>query len=181
MPIEVTKVDPPDDDELLEQWSRGDVGDRNDVEALLPLDHPWQIVVGLAEFVREDPLETQMSDAVYAALTGVAGVTRVAREDTEVWLAWGTPSGADLVRAVARVVDELLPAVEEDRAQGRRQPLAPVPPSAPMGPLIACAVLAVLGVVLLVSGLRTGDSGTAALGGVAALFFGGGSLVLMKR
>jgi hypothetical protein len=129
MPIEVTEVDPPDDDELLEQWSRGNPDDLSDVEALLPSDHPWQVVVGLAEFAREDPLRTRMSDAVYAALTGVTGVTEVAREDTEVWLAWGTPNGGDLVRAVAEVVDELRPAVEEHRARERRQVAASTPPS----------------------------------------------------
>lgn len=93
MPNSVHRVDPPDDEELLEQWTRDDADDLTTVEALLPDDHPWQVVVGMAEFLRAEPLETQMSEAVHAAIGGVPGVTGVAREDTEVWLAWGTPDG----------------------------------------------------------------------------------------
>lgn len=67
----------------------------------------WQIFVSVAEFLREDPLESEMREGVDAALRSVAGVTEVAEEDREVWIVQGEPTGPDLVRAVATVVDAL--------------------------------------------------------------------------
>lgn len=202
MSIEVRRVDPPDDEELLEQWTRTDGEDWGHVEALLPPEHPWQIVVALAEFARAEPLETRMSEAIHDALIAVPGVTRVEREDTEVWLAWGTPNGDDLVRAASRAVDPLLPAAQSEHQYAElHRPGPPLPSKLPhstasagltrptaiqrgkppleKGPLIASAVLAVVGVVLLVSGLATGDVSTAVSGGAALVFFGGGLAVML--
>lgn len=185
MSIEVRRVEPPDDEELLEQWTRTDPGELSSVEALLPDDHPWQLILGMAEFVRVDPLETRMSEAVYDALLAVPGVTRVAREDTEVWLAWGTPDGGDLVRAAAAAIDPLVPEVEALRVQnidqGRRQLTPAEPWRSVRGPLIACAVLAVLGWLILVDGLFTGDDSSVLVGAFAGVFFGVGVVVLGFR
>lgn len=159
-----------------------------------------QIVVALAEFAREEPLQTRMSEALYDALTAVRGVTRVEREDTEVWLAWGTPDGDDLVRAASRAVDPLLPAAQNEdhhrpgptspselpqsTASARlTRPTAAQRGEPPLGkgPLIAAAILAVVGAVLLVNGITTGDTSTAVSGGAALVFFGGGLAVMLTR
>lgn len=67
----------------------------------------WQVGVYVMEFVREDPLESELRRRIAAALESVEGVETAQREDREVWFITGTPSGAALVRAVAEVVDDL--------------------------------------------------------------------------
>ena len=67
----------------------------------------WQVGVGMAEFIREEPLESEMRRGVEAALRSVPGVTEVAEEDREVWIVQGDADGRELVRAVARLVDSL--------------------------------------------------------------------------
>jgi hypothetical protein len=67
---------------------------------------PWTVDVWAMEFVREEPLEGQLRDRIATALTAVAAVTAVAEEDREVWIVAGSPGGDELVRAVAKVVDE---------------------------------------------------------------------------
>ena len=59
------------------------------------------------EFVREgDPPYEELRRAIEAALTQVAGVEEVEREDTEVWIVRGATSGRELTAAVAQVVDD---------------------------------------------------------------------------
>jgi hypothetical protein len=67
----------------------------------------WQVVPYVAEFLRVDPLEDELSAGMLAALRAVSGVTSLEEEDHEVWIVGGTPSGEALVRAAAGVVDSL--------------------------------------------------------------------------
>lgn len=67
----------------------------------------WQVTVWVMEFVREDPLETELRQRIGAALRAAEGVVTVDEEDREVWFVTGTPSGKELTEAAARVVDEL--------------------------------------------------------------------------
>lgn len=67
----------------------------------------WNVTIGVAGFLREDPLETELRQRIGSALRGVDGVADVAEEDREVWYVTGTPSGEALVRAAAKVVDDL--------------------------------------------------------------------------
>jgi hypothetical protein len=66
----------------------------------------WQVVVSVMEFIREDPLEAELREAMAAALRAVPGVARVHEEDREVWVVDGSPSGEKLTHAAARVVDD---------------------------------------------------------------------------
>jgi hypothetical protein len=61
------------------------------------------------EFVREEPLEGEPRRRINSALRDVAGVDAVAEEDREVWVVQGSPSGKQLVRAVAAILDDLAP------------------------------------------------------------------------
>jgi hypothetical protein len=194
---DVVRVLPPTDDEMREQWSRaGAEPELTSVEAVLLPEHPWQIVVAMAEFAREEPLDSRLSQAVIRAMRAVPGVSRVEREDTEVWLAWGTPAGDELLRAVAGAVDALVPqgrlarrglgagpAASAGRAGARATravaPGARAVAPADRKPVVACGVLATIGVLLLVSGLLSSDAGTAASGAFSTLFFGGGALALI--
>jgi len=84
------------DDELLAVEARaGENGDG------------WHVYVGMAELVREEPLESAMRDGIAAALKRTSGVTSVEEEDREVWFVEGTMRGSALVTAVGRVVDRL--------------------------------------------------------------------------
>jgi hypothetical protein len=67
----------------------------------------WHVVAYVAEFLRVDPLEDELSAGMIAALRAVPGVTSVEEEDREVWIVGGSPSGEALVRAAAGVVDGL--------------------------------------------------------------------------
>jgi hypothetical protein len=65
----------------------------------------WSVGVAVAEFLREDPLESELRQQMAAALGAVPGVDVVAEEDRELWYVTGAPSGEALIRAAAQVVD----------------------------------------------------------------------------
>jgi hypothetical protein len=67
----------------------------------------WDVLISVAEFVRKEPLQSELFNGISRALRKVSGVTAVAHEDREVWLVQGTPCGDELVRACASVVDRL--------------------------------------------------------------------------
>lgn len=53
----------------------------------------WAVVVAVAEFLREDPLESELRQQMAAALRAVGGVGSVWEDDREVWDVSGDPSG----------------------------------------------------------------------------------------
>jgi hypothetical protein len=61
----------------------------------------------MAEFVRQEPLESEMAGDIESVLRSVPGVTGVWHEDREQWVADGTPGGRDLVEAAADFVDSI--------------------------------------------------------------------------
>ena len=67
----------------------------------------WNVTVAVMEFVREDPLESELRRRIAAALRSVGGVETAEEMDREVWFVTGTPSDDALVRAAAEVVDDL--------------------------------------------------------------------------
>ena len=70
-------------------------------------DRPWQVIAFVAEFLRVDPLEDELGQAMPEALLAVPGVTAVVEDDREAWIVSGEPSGEALVVAAAGVVDRL--------------------------------------------------------------------------
>lgn len=114
MTDEIRQVPAPDlDEHCAESWGRStDDPDIYGVEAsLITLgEQPyWSVGVAVAEFLRDDPLETELRQQMAAALGSVDGVGSVWEEDREVWGVTGTPSGEALVRAASGVVDHLAP------------------------------------------------------------------------
>jgi hypothetical protein len=206
MDIDVVRLELADD-EISEAWERA--GLEPGWDALLrgagacywPGDDPyWQVSVSMAEFVREEPLQSEMSTAVQGALMIVPGVTDAAREDTETWVVWGTPSGEQLVRAVAAAVDPLVLRVsqivdqwltEAAEAEGARRRSLPAQWQAMQQKAprkwrvwILGLVMSLASLVVLVSGLGDSDPSAIALGTAGLLFFGGGtaySLFLRRR
>lgn len=105
------KKQEPIDDEVAEEWVREtDEPDVRGVSAHRLHDGgewPWRVTVHAAEFVREEPLEGELRNAIRAALTAVAGVARVEEEDREMWVIAGRPDAEALVTAAAAAVDRL--------------------------------------------------------------------------
>ena len=106
--IVVKQIQPLDED-IFEEWTR-----ETDDEDILGVgaskikgEWTWQIFISVAEFIRSEPLESELDQSIYDALAAVPGVTAVVHEDREVWVIQGTPKGEDLVRACSKAVDRL--------------------------------------------------------------------------
>jgi hypothetical protein len=99
----------PADDEIGEEWRR--LTDEPKVRGVgaARIDHigGWQVDVWVMEFVRSDPLESELRQRITSALQAVSGVTSAEEEDRETWFVTGTPAGQALVAAAAQVVDDL--------------------------------------------------------------------------
>jgi hypothetical protein len=81
------------DESNAEEWERlTDDPDLGGVEACRSEDDGWRVTLGVAEFVRREPLESELVAGVEAAIRSVPGVTGVWHEDREQWVARGTPS-----------------------------------------------------------------------------------------
>lgn len=99
----------PADSEIGEEWlRRTDEPDLRAVSAArVDRIGGWQVSVWVMEFVRSDPLESELRQRIGNALQAVSGVTSADSQDREVWVVTGTPSGQALVEAAAHVVDDL--------------------------------------------------------------------------
>ena len=111
----VGPVDPMDVSQSEDgEWLWGQDDDLLMVGALAPEDDEddgWQVTLSCLEFVRAEPLESRLRDAVEAALAAVDGVEEVHEEDREVFLVIGSPDGRALVAAVATVMVQLGPEI----------------------------------------------------------------------
>ena len=94
-------------DEVDEAWERvtGEPYVRGVEAGRIDFAGGWNVAV--MEFVREDPLESELRRRITAALRSVGGVETAGEMDREVWFVTGTPSGDALVRAAAEAVDDL--------------------------------------------------------------------------
>ncbi|MES9603523.1 MULTISPECIES: hypothetical protein [Actinomadura] len=103
----------PLDSGIAEEWIRKT--DEPDLRAVsaskLRVGPLWHVSAWVMEFVRTDPLESELRRRIADALSAVDGVSSVEEEDREVWTVTGTPTGTALVEAVARVVDDMAEAV----------------------------------------------------------------------
>lgn len=73
----------------------------------------WEVWVAAAEFVRSEPLESELQDGVTQALAEVAGVTVAFSEDRETWIVKGTAGGPSLVLAAGSVVARLKDRIDQ--------------------------------------------------------------------
>ena len=104
MPDDIEQVTPIDE-EIEQEWVRNSDDEFRSIGAHKPHDYVWQVTIGLAEFLREEPLESEMRREMDRVLRAVSGVSNVIEGDREVWDVAGSPTGEDLVRAAAGVVD----------------------------------------------------------------------------
>ena len=108
--MQIEKVEP-EDEEILEEWVRDIRSEVHGVDVCRMADPrwPWHIGVVVMEFVRDEPLVSELADALTAALSAVPGATGAYQEDRECWLVTGQCDGPTLVRAVCEVVDRFAP------------------------------------------------------------------------
>jgi hypothetical protein len=109
--IEIERIEPADE-EVREEWGR--VTEEPDVLGVGAVrmenaDWPWQVYVSVMEFVRDEPLQSDLEVAVSTALAAVPGVREAAHEDRETWIIKGEVDGPSLVRAASLVVDGFAP------------------------------------------------------------------------
>jgi hypothetical protein len=99
----------PDDPEVAEEWQRETNEPELRAVAACRVDEMggWLVSVSVMEFVRSEPLESELRHSIGNALRGVNGAVRVEEDDHEQWFVAGTPSGRALVEAAALVVDEM--------------------------------------------------------------------------
>ena len=98
---------------IAEQWVRG-IGDDALEVVCSRYASGWRVDVGVMEFLRMDPLgeqlEADIDTAITAGLEQVPGVREASRDPmpgsySDDWRVEGIPSGRDLVRAAADVLD----------------------------------------------------------------------------
>jgi hypothetical protein len=97
----------PADSEVEQEWSRETDDEFRGMTATKSDDYMWQLWVGLAEHLREEPLESEMRREMERALRTVPGVTDVTEGDREIWDVDGSPSPEALIEAAGTVVDAL--------------------------------------------------------------------------
>lgn len=97
----------PIDSEVEEEWVRDTDDDFRSVDVIKPANYKWQVYLGLANVLREGPLESEMRRDMDTALRAVPGVTDVTEGDREIWDVEGSPSGKALAEAASTVVDAL--------------------------------------------------------------------------
>ena len=101
----IRRVDPADE-EIEEEWiPYTDDEDILGVGAWKANDDDWRVQIWVAEFIRDEPLESELGNGLDVALRSVEGVTDVVHKDREQWIAEGTPSGEALVHAAASFLD----------------------------------------------------------------------------
>ena len=113
--ITIKRIEPKDK-ELLEEWVR--VTEEKDILGVCATrtphsDWPWQVSIYVAEFVRSEPLQSELFDAITSALSSVPGVTRAVQEDREVWAVQGNVAGDALVRACSVALNRLAQSLRE--------------------------------------------------------------------
>lgn len=109
-------VDDPDG-EPFEMWERVAGGNSYALSVWVRKtpepDWPWRFTFAALEFVRSEPLESDLRGALWTALEQVPGVTDVVSEDREVVLVAGSPAGLALITAATQVIDRFANEIED--------------------------------------------------------------------
>jgi hypothetical protein len=113
--VEVRQIQPLDDT-ILEEWKR--VTEDQDilgVNASRTNDStwPWTVYINAAEFIRTEPLQSELHQLITDALNSIPGVIMAVHSDREVWVVQGDVSGEALIRSCAEVLDRLYDALHD--------------------------------------------------------------------
>ena len=107
--IEISQVKPKDG-EILEEWVR--ITDEKDILGVSATrnknsDSLWHVWINVAEYIRSEPLQSELQVAITNALNEISGVTNAIQVDREVWEVQGNVSGHSLVHSCAIALNNL--------------------------------------------------------------------------
>lgn len=97
-----------------QSWLRSADDPARGVEVNLFADGTLTVFVSAAEFIRADPLESELRSAVDEAVRIVPGVDDVYEEDRELWVITGTPDPEQVLQSVGEAVDRLEPRIRTE-------------------------------------------------------------------
>lgn len=110
----------------IERWTRtstdGDVSALGASVSSAPGNNVWLVFVNAAEFLRQEPLESEFRTAIVAALSAVRDVANVTEEDRETWLVYGG-SGRAILEGVSIAIDQMYPRVSAFMSAFLRDPI----------------------------------------------------------
>lgn len=99
-------------DNTVEWNNQTDDPDILGVSAMAMREH-WSVTVSVAEFIREEPLESEFREAIYTSLMRVKGVTTVFENDRENWtVKGGDIEGKDLVISCVQTLHTMYPTLK---------------------------------------------------------------------
>jgi hypothetical protein len=107
--VEVQQIQP-FDSSIQEEWIR--VTEEQDllgVGASKFDSNTWRVFVNVAEFIREEPLQSDLFERITEALAKTDGVETAYQEDREVWIVQGDVTGESLIQSCAVALNELEP------------------------------------------------------------------------
>jgi hypothetical protein len=102
---DVRQIEPADYN-IQEEWIYQIEDDVGTVSAHL-VEGVWSVVIWSQANFRDDPLGIELRERSHAALRAVPGVTDVMEADNETWDVTGEVTGPALIRAAARVLDDM--------------------------------------------------------------------------
>jgi len=106
---------PSSDEEILEEWVN--VTENEEILGVSATrsksEWSWTVSIYAAEYIREEPLESELYESINKALTTVPGVAAIDHEDREVWIIKGNPKGEDLVKACVNALYKHLEAMQQ--------------------------------------------------------------------
>ncbi|TDF41527.1 hypothetical protein EYS14_01325 [Alteromonadaceae bacterium M269] len=112
--MEEIKIETVKEDEFIEYIHQGE---RPEIQGVIASketgDEDWYVFVVIAEFIREEPLETKFRKLIFDALNNVEGVKSVEEADREEWSVQGNVDGEELVKACVIALKSIYPELEE--------------------------------------------------------------------
>lgn len=109
--VDVQQIQP-FDNSIQEEWLR--VTEEQDLLGVSAskLDaNTWQVFINVAEFIREEPLQSALFDEITEALKQTDGVETAIQEDREVWAVRGNVTGESLIQSCATALNRLEPKI----------------------------------------------------------------------
>ena len=112
--MENIRIEKVKDDEFVEYVHQGENPQILGVSASKEIgDEDWYVFIVVAEFIREEPLESKFRKLIHESLSQIEGVTLVEEADREEWLVKGNVNGEELVKVCVTALSSIYPELEE--------------------------------------------------------------------
>lgn len=107
--IKIEQVESEED--CLESWQRITSDGEEDIKGVLASkedEFSWRVTIYVAEFIRDESVQSSFFEGITEALSGLPNVEEAFQEDREIWLVEGSVSGKDLVQTCSQVIEKHL-------------------------------------------------------------------------